>query len=95
MTTTYTTDPTLRDLVRLLIGPGVDVRTAPVDAVQCEWCGDVDAVTTVRVYGQPRPEVSLPVECEEVCGTCAVSLIERAKSEARDDAGDLVIEVAA
>jgi MinD superfamily P-loop ATPase len=95
MTTQYITDPTLTDLVIALVGPGVDVRIVEIDQEQCEWCGDVDAVTTVRVYGQPRPEVLLPVECEQVCGTCAIPLIQRAKSEARDDAGDIVIEVAA
>ncbi|GAB3472213.1 hypothetical protein [Actinophytocola sediminis] len=95
MTTSYITDVALIDLVHALVGPGVDVRIAEVDALQCEYCGGVDAVTTVRVNGQPRDDVFLPVECQDVCSTCAVPLIARARSEARDDAGDIVIEVAA
>lgn len=102
MTTSYIDTPTvvpaataLGDLVLLLArARGVTVHCAPIDLVQCEWCGDEGALTTIRVNGQPRDEVLVPVEQPEVCGTCAPALIRRAIGEARDDT-DIVIEVAA
>jgi hypothetical protein len=73
---------------------GVSARLADVAECQCEWCGEVDAVTVLRVYGQPRAEVLAPVELVECCLVCASTVVARARSEARDDVGDIVIEVA-
>lgn len=100
MTTAYDTTTPLRGALLVLAldmayERGVSARIGNVPAQQCEWCGEVDAVTTVRVYGQPRADVLSPVEVEEVCGLCGPTVIARARSEARDDAGDIVIEVAA
>jgi hypothetical protein len=101
MTTAYIDTPIptsgpLADLVAVLAyARGITVRGARVDSVQCEWCGEPGAVTTVRVNGQPRDEVLMPVDQPEVCGVCAPPVIRRAIAEARDDAGDIVIEVAA
>lgn len=102
MTTAYDT-PTLAPLRGALLvlaldvayERGVDARIGNVPAEQCEWCAEVDAITIMRVYGQPRPEVLHPIEREEVCGLCGPTVIARARSEARDDAGDIVVEVAA
>ena len=105
MTTAY--NPTVAELRNLAAGPlgdlvlvlacesGITVRGGHIDAVQCEWCGDVGAVTTVRINGRPRDSVLLPVETEEVCGTCAPPIIRRAVAEADVWADDIVIEVAA
>lgn len=103
MTTAYDTPAEWRqlatgplgDLVIAILGRGVDPHIVEMEPHQCEWCAEVDAIATVRVYGQPRADVLAPVELVEVCGLCAPDLIARARSEARDDAGDIVIEVAA
>ena len=101
MTTAYIDTPIppdgpLAELVAVLaFERGITVQIAHVDCAQCEWCGDIGAVTTVRINGRPRPEVLLPVETQEVCGTCAPPLIRRAVAEADVWAGDIVIEVAA
>jgi len=101
MTTSYrdTTVPLSGALLvlslELAYGRGVSPRIADVPPRQCEYCAEVDALTILRVYGQPRADVLHPVEVEEVCGLCGPTVIARARDEARDDAGDIVIEVAA
>ena len=100
MTTAYIDIPAamdgpLGDLVLAILGRGVDPRIVDIEPTQCEWCAEVGAIATVRVYGQPRHEVLHPVEMVEVCGTCTPTVVRRALAEARDDASDIVIEVAA
>lgn len=103
MSTAYIDTPTPAPLrgpllvlaLELAYGRGVSPRIGDVPAHQCEWCAEVNAVTILRVYGQPRADVLHPVEVEEVCGMCGPTVIARARSEARDDAGDIVVEVAA
>lgn len=97
MSTQYMVDPSdmLVDLARVLaFERGIRPVFVGLPAVQCEWCGDEGAITTVRVNGRPRPDVLLPVELELVCGVCAPPLIDRARAE-QDGDDDLVIEVSA
>ena len=100
MTAAYMDAPPLngtlrRQILDAVYRSGIDVRVVDMVPCQCEWCGDVDAYATVRVYGQPRAEVLAPVELVEVCDPCAADVVARAIGEARDDAGDIVIEVSA
>jgi len=100
MTTAYDTPTQLRGALLVLAldvayERGIDARIGDVPARQCEWCGEVDAITVLRVYGQPCADVLAPIEREEVCGLCGPTVIARARTEARGDVGDIVIEVAA
>jgi hypothetical protein len=69
--------------------PGVDVRDDHEfgDRDQCDWCADVDAVCTVRVYRTER--------MQECCRACAPSVIH-VELDARSDwdVKDIVVEVA-
>jgi hypothetical protein len=98
MTRSYLTPVTvgpLGDLLGVLLAPGVAPRITVMLAVQCEWCGGEGALTTLRVYGQPRADVDQPVELVECCGECGPTVIRRAQAEARDDVDEIVVEVAA
>ncbi|MDQ3578217.1 MAG: hypothetical protein M3443_11585 [Actinomycetota bacterium] len=89
MTTAYSTEYTA---LAFLAFCGVDVREGDVPQVQCEWCGDVDHVTTVRVHARPMLETFAPVEDVDVCAFCAGGVIRQALRE-RDGDADLVIEL--
>jgi hypothetical protein len=75
------TVPCLDDLRRL----GVRVTIGDIDAVPCP-CGELGAVTTVRVYGDPAPHIDIlqPVSPDgvECClEFCALEVTGRALSE--------------
>jgi hypothetical protein len=96
MTASYM-DARLLGFLAALMQPGVRLVTARVEERQCEFCGDVGALTVVRVNGRPALDCRAlhPVEMAESCGVCAPALIARALAEQSDTAGDLVVEVAA
>lgn len=51
---------------------------------QCEFCGGVGALATVRVYGEPDEQIDdiEPVRLKEICPeNCAVTVILRAVAE--------------
>lgn len=65
------------------------------DHDQCEFCGLVDRICTVRIYGQPASRIPFPLELAECCRTCAPALIDRALSEQAEwSRAPITVEVA-
>jgi len=87
MTTTIpapVTPPT-PDLVAFLAEYwGVKVTTASdIPAAQCEWCAEVDAITTVRVIGDP-PDDSTAWAARDCCRACTEPVLAAAHAEQRE-----------
>lgn len=54
------------------------------DRIQCNHCAMVDALTSVRVYGDPAERHQLPIRLVEVCTPCAPTVIDEAISQQRE-----------
>lgn len=51
------------------------------DRRQCNHCANVDALASVRVYGEPAPRIVAPIRLAEVCRTCAPAVIGEALAQ--------------
>lgn len=75
---------------------GIDVQPDHDYGVpeQREWCGDVGALATVRVYGEPAEDLDdiEPIRLKEICPQCAPEVILRASAE-QDSRSRLPIRV--
>ncbi|MBE1471419.1 hypothetical protein [Kibdelosporangium phytohabitans] len=93
MTTAY--DIPVPELVQALMSPSIEVSIWPVPGLQCEYCAEVGAITTVRVMAVcPRRDVFQPIDDQLVCGLCAPDVIDRVIEEHDPRSGRLpLVEV--
>jgi hypothetical protein len=82
-------------MLRALVSADVEIRDDHVfSPYPCERCGEQGRLTTVRVYGDPRPSTDGFEGPEEACGPCAPALIAEAVQDKADRGGPIVVEVA-
>ncbi|GLZ34837.1 hypothetical protein Lesp02_70240 [Lentzea sp. NBRC 105346] len=102
MTTAYDTGVSRTDLAeaealsRLHSYLRVDVKADPtVPEGQCEWCGNVGALTRNRVTAIPNPHETTATFEELCCHHCLKSVVDSAVEAHWSKAGrDVLVEVA-
>lgn len=90
MTTAYkppVTTPTFEPLALAFLADlwGVEVTTSDqIPRVQCEWCAEVDALTTMRIHGDPNPTETTSSPVVDVCVHCAERAVREAHAHQQD-----------